>query len=39
MSLWRKMKIMEMENREVYFEYLDGLRDSGLTNKIGRAHV
>ena len=35
MSLWRKRKIMEMENREMYFEYLDGLRDSGLTNMFG----
>ena len=35
MSLWRKRKVMEMENREMYFEYLDGLRESGVTNMYG----
>ena len=35
MSLWRKRKVMEMENREMYFEYLDQLRESGITNMFG----
>ena len=40
MSGWRKKQIMEkvmVTQKEVYFEYLDTLRESGITNMFGAA--